>query len=233
MSESLFPPIEHFQPDDFPIEQECAQIAFAVIEHYGGEYNQSEGAMLVRMVVSQRVDSLFPDENENHTAVRVRTAPMKSLDNLEPCQHDFCEPDACNQEELARGLGVVIVELGTAEGDDFVYDEDFDWSPKVAIVVEYTDQEGVSDVYICDANTGEVLDQQQKTELLFLLQYIEKNLLGVQLENLVESASEYSSIQPIEPVRPVFGESLFINKNACPVCEKPYGLCAHRTYPLN
>jgi|GEM_PF-5423587 len=191
MSESLFPPVEYFQPEDYSVEQECAQYAFSVIDRYSLACDEVMGDTILKTIISDRVDAIYPSEDGLQLSVRIRTAAMLGIPRTEN------ELPGVGEQDEARIIGTAIVELGSADGEDFKVDEDFEWSAKAAIIVEFASEDEPSDVFICDPHTGKAFTQQQVLELLFLVQYIEKNLLGDEFSDMVETAAEYSKAEPI------------------------------------
>jgi len=226
MENPNFPSFENFTTEELPVEHECTQIAFSLLNTYSTEQDICSADMLQKVYVTHRVDGLMRDEQDKHVAVRLHSSPRRPLP--EDLPEDF---------EDGRTFAVTVLDVGTSEVEGVLDDTDFSWRESVAIIVETRSLFDIHDIFICDAQNGKELDDEQKAKLFALLWHMQKNLqieympvaahtLGI--ENQVEDVVDPEP----EPLDAVFGLE-FYDYNNCPTCWKPYATCDHRQYPLN
>lgn len=180
--------MEQFAPELLVIERHCAQTAFSILHTFRQhDYSGSTSDTATIQIVSARVDGLREDMSQPQTSLRLRASQTLSVGELS-CRFGDCESGDCEHYDGDRDCAAVVLELGTAKNENFVHDGDFDWQSQIAIIASSSIEEGLYDVYICNAKTGQQLQDAEITELMFLLSHIQQNLLIINEEELALTA---------------------------------------------
>lgn len=227
MSEISLPAIELFIPEEEIITaDECARIAFNIIAAYGMLYEEAQKNFIICMNVTDRVDANSVGPDGVKIALRLRTAPMYCFDGIDGIPNID-----------GRDFGVALLECGSREieeqaEDEYIHDEDFAWDSRIAIVINLEDE----DVFVCDVKTGRELSDAEQMNIMFLLEYVQKNLQAILTKSFAENASETSrsilikdnGLQIFDPEK-----GLSIHGYECSECRHGYGHCQHRPHTLN
>lgn len=229
----IVPPFEHYSPSELTAHEDCLETAFTILHNYGKQRLFGDGDTLVELLVSDRVDSLKIDEEGPQGSIRLRSVPMDSSNLLSDESDESDESDSDDFDEFYVTQSVVaVLEYGVSQDEEYIRDDDFSWSPIVAIIAEISEAYGVEDIFICDAQTGVALEEESVTQLSFLLMHLQKNL---QAENVDTSARAVMGIEIIEldDVEEGLNWKTPFVPSYCEECGATYATCHHNGYSLN
>lgn len=182
-SNPILPPIEQFAPELLDIERQCAQTAFSILHTFKQQESFGDGDTVTIQVVSGRVDALRDDQSLPQTSLRLRTMQSQPNDNPS-CVFQSCTERKCDHFIGNRSCVAVVLEQGTQSDEEYLEDSDFEWHPKIAIIASTSFEDGLYDVFICDAQSGEPLPGAETTKLMFLLSHLQQNLTIINEEEL-------------------------------------------------
>lgn len=186
-NKSIVPLMEHYVPESLHVERQCAQTAYSVLRYFGQQWYVCEGDTVTIEVVSGRVDSLHEDNEEQQNSIRLRAVHGPSLD-VPGCIFLSCTDIECEHYKGERVCVAAVLEVGVSHDDKHIYDQDFEWYANIAIITSMSKDDGLEDVYICDAQTGRQLTSAEATELMFLLSHMQQNLTMSNEEELALAA---------------------------------------------
>lgn len=197
-SNPILPPIEQFTPEFIDAERQCAQTAFSILHTFKQQEFSGDGDVVTIRIVSGRVDALREDQSLPQTSLRLRT--MQSEPNDDPgCIFQSCTERECSHFIGERSCVAVVLEQGTQNNEEMcAEDDDFEWQPKVVIVASTSLEDGLYDIFICDAQTGEQLSSTETTKLMFLLSHLHQNLTIINEEELALMAQSLDKTELYE-----------------------------------